>query len=197
MAEALQPSLARKVRTTPLRDVVRGRLTGRLDVQGRIEASGLPEPAKRLVARVVRRTRLWRLEKVDVADELIAHFADGLAAGEPVDALIASFGDERRAARLIARAKRRARAWPRQAARALGWLLVLLLVAYAVAAIVFYVGNPSPSGDYLTALNATTLQTPPDQRAWPVYRAALLKLDAATNGSLGESSCTGYRCGRA
>jgi hypothetical protein len=177
MSDALQHSLARKIRTTPLRDVLRGRLTGRLDVRARIETSGLPAPAQALVARLVRRTRLSRLERVDVADELIAHFVDGIGAGESVDALIASFGDERRAARLIGRAKRRARPWPWHAVRALEWLLVGLLVVYVIAAVVFYTGSPSTSADYVAALNATTLQTPADKRAWPVYREALLKLE--------------------
>jgi hypothetical protein len=78
MSDALQkPTLFRRMFHTPVRDALRGRITGRLDVSGAIESSGLPQTAKDLIRRVVRRTRLWRIERADVAQELIAHFADG------------------------------------------------------------------------------------------------------------------------
>ena len=71
----------RSLRTTPMRDLVRGRVTGRLDLQQLLASSTLPETLRRLVAVVVRRTRLRRLEKMDVARELVEHFEDGIAAG--------------------------------------------------------------------------------------------------------------------
>ena len=88
--DALRPGTLRRLRFTPLTDLLRGRLSGRLDVRARIDATGLPAPALALVRRVVRRTRLWRAEKVDVAAELAAHFADGLEAGATVDELVAA-----------------------------------------------------------------------------------------------------------
>src|SRR5690349_12403566 len=109
MAASIEPSLMHRIRYTPMRDVVRGQFTGRLDVRRRIEASGLPIAARELLSRVIGRTRLWSLEKAALVDELAAHFADGLEAGRTVDDLIKAFGDERVAARLIARAKRRNR----------------------------------------------------------------------------------------
>ena len=59
---------------------------------------------------VVRQTRLWRNEKVDVANDLVAHFQDGLAFGHSPDDLLRTFGDPQAAAQLIRRAKRRNRA---------------------------------------------------------------------------------------
>src|SRR5690242_10958028 len=105
MSETVQSDLLHRLRYTPIRDLVRGRLTGRLDIAGRIDRADLPAPAKDLVRRVVRKTRLGSLEKLDVADELIAHFRDGLDAGESIEQLARSFGDEARAAKLIRRAK--------------------------------------------------------------------------------------------
>ena len=94
---------------TPMRDVVRARLTGRLDMDAMITAAELPDPLPQLVRDVVRRTRLYRLEKVVVAEELVGHFRDGLIEGAPADELARDFGDPVQAARLIGRAKRRNR----------------------------------------------------------------------------------------
>jgi hypothetical protein len=181
MSDTLSPpSLLRRITQTPMRDVARGRLTGRLDLGRRIEASGLPEAPRALVRRVVRLTRLWRLEKAEVADELIAHFDDGLAAGETAEALVASFGDERRAAQLIRRAKRRGRPLAWQGVRALGWAFVALLVFYAILAIYFYAGRPTPAVNYLARVNAPIERLPQDERAWPLYRDALAILRERT-----------------
>ncbi len=68
-------------RYTPLWDAVRGQLTARLDPRTLITKAELPSPLPELIYTVVHRSRLWRREKVDVARELVAHFADGLSAG--------------------------------------------------------------------------------------------------------------------
>src|SRR6266571_5092643 len=96
MATSMSDRVLRQLRYTPLGDLLRGRVSGRLDVKRSIEASGLPAPAKELVHRVVKRTRLWLGEKVDVANELIAHFVDGIENGRSVEELIDKFGDERK-----------------------------------------------------------------------------------------------------
>ena len=101
-------ALARLCRT-PMRDLVRGQVTGRLDREALLADANLPEPLPQLVRQVVRRTRLFRLEKVAVAEELIAHFLDGLEAGRCAGELATSFGDPVQTARLIGRGKRRNR----------------------------------------------------------------------------------------
>lgn len=173
--------LVRRVRRTPLRDLVRGRVTGRLEVRRRIDAAALPEPAKALVQRIVKRTRLWRLEKAELADELIAHFADGLEVGTPVEELIESFGDEKQAAKLIRRAKKRNRPWPWQVVRVCGWGIIALVVIYGLLIGWFAIGDPSVSVNYLAKLNAPARGVPPDQRAWPIYREALLETRLGEN----------------
>lgn len=167
---------------TPMRDLVRGRATGRLDTDRLIEEAALPASVAEMVRRVVRRTRLWRLEKVDVARELIAHFRDALAAPATATAqqLLADFGDERQAAKLIRRAKRRQRpllwhAW-RRTAQAVGGLLLVLILTYAWLAFHYWTGAPKVTHDYLADVNAAARAVPKEQAAWPHYREALLAL---------------------
>jgi hypothetical protein len=170
----------RRINKTPLRDLLRGRITGRLDWEADLDAAGLPPAASELIGRVVKRTRLFRAEKVAVASELIAHFLDGLAAGSTAAELVERFGDERVAARLIRRAKRRG--------RSVAWhvwsvgirLLSILLGFYAILLVRFYVGRPSPSVDYVVKLNEPTLRMPESDRAWPLWRQAIL---ASSDGS--------------
>lgn len=150
----------------------------RIKLRQRIDEAPLPEPAKELVHRVVRRTRLWKREKADVAEELIAHFTDGLAAGETGDALVEAFGDERRAAKLIRRAKRRNRPLAWHAMRGLRLMIGGLVVLYAGLAVYFHLGRPSPKVDYVAILNEPIGQIPEDQRAWPLYREALMGMSA-------------------
>src|SRR5262245_23520650 len=111
-AVALEPPSDRlwsRLLFTPLSDVLRGRLTARLDMRRVVAAANLPKPLASLVYEVARRSRLWRIERVDVARELSDHFRDGLDAGVSPEKLITGFGDARQAARLIRRAKLRAR----------------------------------------------------------------------------------------
>ncbi|MFG0259215.1 MAG: hypothetical protein ACF8LK_02590, partial [Phycisphaerales bacterium JB041] len=105
------PTFRRRAAHTPARDWIRGRVTGRLDWRADLARADLPAPVTSLITAVVRRSRLWRLERADLARELIAHFADALAAGTPEDHAVRDFGDTAQAARLIRRAKKRGRHW--------------------------------------------------------------------------------------
>jgi hypothetical protein len=172
----MSDSVLRRLRYTPARDLVRGRISGRLDVKGAIEASALPPEAKEIVRRVVKRTRLWLSEKVEVAHELIAHFADGIESGANVETLIKKFGDERKAAKLIRRAKKRNRPLPWHILRALGWVIVALLTIYAFLAVRFVLGRPTPKVNYVALMNQPGLSMPEAERAWPLYRQAILQL---------------------
>ncbi len=186
MSDALPRTRWQSINATPLRDLLRGRVTARLDWPARLAATGLPADVSALVVRVIRRTRLWRLERAAVADELIAHFADAAAAGaaDPV----ADFGDERAAARLIRRAKRRGRplVWHL-------WTWTWRTTAVAIATIVaidagltarFLTGRPTPTVDYVARLAAAERAVPADDRAWPLWRPAVLACTAV--GQFGE-----------
>ncbi len=165
---------------TPMRDLARLRVTGRCDVAGAIRAGRLPNALEAIVRRVVRRTRLWRLEKVDVARELTAHFRDGLEVGRTSEELVKVFGDERAAARLIRRAKRRQRniawqawLWTRRAA---GALVLTMLIGYGWLAYVYFTSKPVISHDYFADINAKAASWKPEERAWPLYREAILAM---------------------
>ncbi|MCC6682895.1 MAG: hypothetical protein IT445_18510 [Phycisphaeraceae bacterium] len=170
------PTLRRRIATTPMRDWIRGRLTGRMDLRAIYDAADLPEPAKQLVQQVVKRTRLHQLEKVDVARELIAHFQDALESGHSVEQAMADFGDPHHAAKLIRRAKKRNRSiiwkmWAR------GWQVMgALVVLYVLAAIVLALDKPVVTVDYIAKLNAPIEAVPQQDRAWPDYRQAILAL---------------------
>ncbi len=175
MTDARTPWL-KTLHRTPLRDLARFRLTGRLDAEARIAAADVPKPAADLVRRVVKRTRLWRLERADVAAELAAHFADGLAAGESAEALIDRFGDERAAAKLIRRAKRRNRPLAWKVLRVAGWALAAFALCYGLLFARYYAGRPVVSVDYVAAFNAPIKAVPEPDRAWPLYREAMLEI---------------------
>lgn len=159
-----------------MRDALRGRITGRLDIERRLATSGLPVPAQELIARVVRRTRLWRIEKADVAQELIAHFADGLEEGETIETMIGRFGDERAAAKLIRRAKRRNRPLAWHAMVFLRRAILAIVIAYALLAVYYFSGQPTPKVDYVAQWNQRIAATPADERAWPLYRRAIVAI---------------------
>lgn len=178
-----QGSLARRILRTPLHNLLRGRLgptTGPVDVKSVLAAAKLPVSATDLIARVARHTRLWRSERADVAVELVSHFAEGLDAGIPLDELLARFGNERRAVRLIRRAKRRNRPFLWHAWRVLCYAFLAICLFYALLAVYYFVGRPSPSVDYVADLNRPVLATPESQRAWPFYRQAILDLHLTT-----------------
>ena len=177
--------LFRRINQTPLRDLLRCRLTGRLDWRSRLATAGLPAPAAELIARVVKRTRLLRLEKAAVADELLAHYLDGLASGSNAAELVERFGDERVAARLIRRAKRRGRSLPLRAVSVGIRVMAILLGIYAILLIRFCIGRPTPSVDYLALQNEPIIQTRPADRAWPIWRQAILATsDGTKDGQL-------------
>ena len=147
----------------------------RSDAKKILAASTLPEPAKDMIAQVVRRTRLWRREKAAVASELVAHFEDGLEAGRSADDLLASFGEVKTTARLIRRGKVRNRPLWWRVQRRMCQTFIAFVLLYIGAAGLMILRHPSPSVDYVAELNRPILATPPADRAWPIYRDALTK----------------------
>jgi hypothetical protein len=176
MSDATRDNFSHRLRYTPMRDLLRGRVSGRLDLNDRLAAANLPGEIRELIRRVIRKTRLWSLEKMDVANELIAHFSDGLESGATAQQLVESFGNEKTATKLIRRAKRRNRPliW-----HAFIWLrnfVALLILTYLLLGVYFYLGKPTPKIDYIAVLNEPLEKIPQDQRAWPLYRQALLMI---------------------
>ena len=174
MSDCVEPSWFHRVNSTPLGDLLRGRLTGRLDWRGTIAAAAVPPQAKDLIRRVVGKTGLWRSEKADVTEELLAHFLDGMESGLAIEKLIRDFGDAKQAARLIGRAKKRCRPMILRATVWLAKALAVLVVIHLLLVARFCLGHSSPAVDYVNVVNKPILRVPPDQRGWPLYRQAIL-----------------------
>lgn len=128
-------------------------------IERAVAVADLPEEAARTVRCVVGGAKLWPRESVEVADELISHFHEGLDCGETVESLIEKFGEPLQAARLIRKAKRRQRpaVW-----RALYMVFVVVLVACGLTAALYlsrasslYMARPVasvPSSDFNAAV---------------------------------------------
>jgi hypothetical protein len=176
----LKPNFFRRLRTTPLRDLARGRLSGNLDAHAIIAASGLPEELALIVQRVSRRTRLARVERVEVAHELLDHFRDGLAEGVSAPTLIEAFGDQCVAAKLIRRSMRRKQSVlarsVRQTVRAGLLCVAVVVVFYLLLAIKHRNREIRIEVDYVAMMNAPTLASEPSDRSWPEIREAITTL---------------------
>jgi hypothetical protein len=168
-----------KIQQTPLRDLVRLQVSGRLNWKARIAESGLPEIARQKITDVIKATRLWRLEKSQIADELIAHFQDGQRRGLDVSDLVSRFGETEPVARLMRAAKKRNRSLAWKTFMAGCYAFVAFLVLYAGVAIWFFSGSPNPKVDYYKVVSSAAVSVPEEQRAWPVYRDAWLEHEFA------------------
>jgi hypothetical protein len=146
-------------------------------VRARIAQAGLPADIAEFIGAVVRRTRLRRDEQLELANELVSHFAEGLAAGRTGAEIVAAYGDVKTSARELRRgaiAKRGA------IDRAIGNLAKWSAVAtgcfacgYLVYASALYLRSPVISLDAEAAANARMRKAGPDGRAIDLYMQAL------------------------
>jgi len=167
----------RSILTTPISITRPG-----VSVDALLTAAALPASLATLCRDTVRRTCLWRSERLDVARELIAHFRDGLSAGRSDGELASTFGDPAVAARLIRRAAKRKRPLPWRglvrAGQAVLAVLFLAIVAYTAAVLRFRAGEPTLALNVTAEHNASIDQTSPT--AWPRYRDAVAALHQHT-----------------
>ncbi len=169
---------ARTLRT-PLFDLLRGRVVAS-GLRKVIDGAGLPQSLSDVVFIIARGTRLWDDERIDIAHELIAHFADGLAHGRSSGELIAEFGDLKQTVKLMRRAKIRTRPllWRARHRVLQGFGLALLVVAvpYIFLLARYHFASPAPvEPEPVAYLPAKTVN--PEERAWPLYRRALAELE--------------------
>jgi hypothetical protein len=141
----------------------------------------LPAPLQGTISSVCKHARLWKHERADVEAELTAHFHDGLAQGATPEKLLADFGDVKAVARLIRRGKLRNRPpWARAGRRAAQGLLLAtgaLVVLAGAQVIRFHMGEPTLRFSPVEVVNRPSVALPEDQRAWPIYRRAILAMD--------------------
>lgn len=141
----------------------------------------LPADVMTLICSVVRRTRLWSSEKLETARELATHFSDGLSKGNSPQELIQEFGSPVTSARLIRRAclRNRPLSWRiwRRSRQLTAVTFVTVFALWSVVAIRFMsagsVMQPDLVGDY----DETSRSIPEQERAWPLYRKGLTRLD--------------------
>ena len=169
-------SFWRRLRFTPLRDLFRGQLSGRLDWRYLVAEADLPAEIADTIRQVVHKTRLWHGERVDVAQELIAHFRDGLETGREAPELATEFGDVAQAAKLIRRAKRRGRPIWWQTLHTGCWFVGSFFVLYTLLALYMLWERPTLDTDYLAVINSRADAHAQDEAAWPHYRKAMLAL---------------------
>lgn len=148
-----------------------------------IRGSGLPASVQELLLGLVAETGLMANEKLEVAEELVAHFQDGLQRGWTISQLIEDFGDPNMVATLIRNGKQRNRTMKNRLAQATMWLGALSGGGFLILVIMFYFGKPNPRTDYLAILNKPIIETPEDQKAWPVYRDLWIKYSFSEGGS--------------
>jgi hypothetical protein len=141
-----------------------------------IDEAGLPDEVRGAVRRIVKQTRLWNHERVDVARELCNHAADALDAGKEPDAVASEMGNTRVIARLIRRSMKRKRHWVWHAR---AWVVRALGVTAAVAVLLasfitarFFIGDPSPSRNMFAELNAPFAKYTDDERSWALIKEA-------------------------
>ncbi|MBX2852906.1 MAG: type II secretion system protein GspG [Phycisphaeraceae bacterium] len=176
MSESREPSLLLRFWYTPIRDIIRWRVSCRLDWRRTIVQASIPDETKALLTKLVRRTRLWRMEKADIARELVAHFEDAIAAGQSGDEAVKRFGDWSKTAKLIRRATKRKRNLLWHAWRWAFWCVVALIGLYTAMGVYYFTGSRNIAVDYTVAMNVEAAAVPEDQRAWPVVRRAMLAM---------------------
>lgn len=141
-----------------------------------VQQAVLPASLSAIVLDVVTRCRLWPRERADVARELCSHFEGGLGSGASIDSLAAAFGDRKRASRLITSARKNMRPlWWRSARatrRAIGAGVLVCVAVYIILAARFFLISPRIDRNMTNELNAPTLASNPQDRAWPLYLEA-------------------------
>jgi hypothetical protein len=153
-------------------------------VDALVECSALPAEHRALVARLVRDARLSDDDSLDVAEELLWHFEDGLARGVAPADLVMAFGPLDQTATLIHRSRRRlAKPWRRCAALAAGVCLTALTGAYVSRAVALHAASP---------LIATprTAPNPWDAPAWVRGAAAASTAREQARARLRDASAT-------
>ena len=146
-------------------------------VEACLASSRLPVEITQFIAGVVRRTRLRGAEQIDVAGELVSHFAEGLATGKSASDLIRTYGDPSESARAIRRSTIAKRgAFDRAVGTTARFAFIggtVAAAAYCAAATILYFKQPVIAFDGVQAINAQLPKVGSEGRALDVYIKAL------------------------
>jgi len=137
--------------------------------------SELPDDVQAMVRSVVTQTRLFRFEKYEITEELIAHFQDGHQRGQSWEQLLASFGNAAVSARLFRSTRLSNRPIAIKALKFSLWSALTLTIVYLGLFAFYNLARPSIAADYSAKMNEPIESIPQDQKAWPVYRDTWIK----------------------
>ncbi|MDF1809161.1 MAG: hypothetical protein P1U42_05640 [Phycisphaerales bacterium] len=132
----------------------------------------LPIDIENLIVTTTTKSKLWSVERVEIARELIAHAQDAIEAGRTSEEISEQFGDPKRVAKLMRRSMKRKRPlyWRtyRNTKRVILGSLAIMLLFYGSLAFRFYTGKPKVRSNYIADLNALNEGYSEDQKSWKV-----------------------------
>lgn len=153
-----------------------------------LDDADLPQQLRNLINTTVQRTKLWKSERIDITQELIAHTQDALQAGRSPDQIIQSFGNPKKVAKLLRRSTKRKRPlyWRtlRNIRRSITAAMLLILITYIGLAARFFIGKPNITENYAFTINAMSAPYTEDQKAWPIYKEVRDAWDNHINDAL-------------
>ena len=159
-------------------------LVAHAEMRELVLSASLPGALNRWLAVVIRRTKLRRREKVEVATVLVGQFHEGLSAGRTAAQIIQSLGEPRLAGRRFRREMLRRRSWlwhiGRAACRAILLLIAAVIVTAAGLAYRFYAVSAVEPIGMVERLDARASAVPEGERAWPEYAMGLELLEIST-----------------
>ena len=155
---------------------------GKVGWKQQLAESRLPGHITSVVQSILTACRLSRSEKAAVAEELLAHFRDGMDRGQSSSELVEDFGDPAVAAPLIQSSKRRNRPMWKKSLQFSGYGIAGLAAAYVVVSIWFHMGKPTPSVDYVAQMNQPIVAIPDSEKGWPIYRPMWIKYKFSEGG---------------
>jgi hypothetical protein len=142
-------------------------------VRAEIDAAQLPSELAELIDSTIKRTKLWRSERAEIALELITHTQDALESGKGTEEIIRSFGNHKKVAKLLRRSTKRKRPlyWRtlRNMRRAIGAVFVLFFVVYSIQLVRYLSGQPTIKTNYIQLINSYNEAYTEDEKAWPIY----------------------------
>ncbi len=145
-----------------------------------IESSGLPTALIEIAISIVDQVKLNDTKRLIVAKDLVEQFDAGLGGGISEADLITSFSDIKRVAKRLRSTRLQARhdfKWYRKRLILAGICLIALLTVTYFGSVLYYKsGSIVISRDFEAEITAKARAVAEEDRAWPLYREALIVL---------------------
>lgn len=164
---------------TPVEHAIRGKLSGSLDHKTILASTNLSPEGKRYALVILKNIRLLPDEVTVARDKLIDDLLEREQQGQSIEAIKADMGTPRVARKAIIRYRYQLRPtwWQilRKTMAITSSTMLILLVLLLLSGVWFAsFDRVKPMVDYLAKINAKAAAVPEAQRAWPIYRDAIL-----------------------